>query len=663
MAYPVYEDNGGMATGTDAGAAASYPGTVNADDILIAVCTDEDGDTWTTPSGWTAIRSSNVSAFSTATFWKRATGSESGTETFNTQLTDGSVVTATIFRFSGCVTSGTPFEADTVWNSTVKTNTATIQDITTLDTERLCISFACQEDNTAHSGTTVYTTNAADLSTDVGNDARVTLYTTQKATAGAVGSDSVTNGGGTDFVATHTMALIPAPSSTDIDATLGTVTVADYNPAVKVDTAFTATAGAVTVAGYNPAVKVDTAFTATAGAVTVAGYNASVAVIVDVSATLGTVTVAGYNASVAVIVDVSATLGAVTVASYNPSLSSSTLVSADTGTGVVASLNPSVAVTRMVIQDDATNYVTYAGHNVEIGAIATAVSASLGAVTVAGYNPALSAGVEINVTGPGGGSGWEIGAYVYPSASVLIESLNAAINAGTGVSASLGTVTAAGYNATVDITSQNTNVDASLGAVAVGSFNPDITTDDDIGATLGQVVVAGLNPSIVTGASFGATLGQVSVASFNPSIETDTAFGTTLGQLAVAGFNPSIVAGISFGATLGQVSVASFNPSIKADTAFGTTFGQVVVGSHNPVIKTDAQVGASLGTIVVNGFNSNVDLYLVIRPVTQNIVIAPYKSNVSGERPEGYGNKVYGIGNNPIRDDVTEESIRIGEKI
>jgi hypothetical protein len=88
-----------------------------------------------------------------------------------------------------------------------------------------------------------------------------------------------------------------------------------------------------------------------------------------------------------------------------------------------------------------------------------------------------------------------------------------------------------------------------------------------------------------------------------------------------------------------------------------------VVGSHNPVIKTDVQVGASLGTIVVNGFNSNVDLDLVIRPVTQNIVIASYKSNVSGERPEGYGNRVYGIGNNPIRDDVTEESIRIGEKI
>jgi len=235
MAYPVYEDNGGMATGQDYAASASYPGTVNADDILIAVATDEDNDSFSTPSGWTVVDSLSHSNFSVYVFYKRAVGTESGSETFTSASNAGSLVTASIFRFSGCVSSGTPYEAGANWGIQ-SSLTATISDITTSGNDRLAISFACQEDNTTHSGTSTYT-SAADLSTDVGNDARVTLYTYQKATAGAVGSDTVTNGGVADYVCTFTMALKPV-SGTDVDATLGTVTVAGYAAVVGVGGAF-----------------------------------------------------------------------------------------------------------------------------------------------------------------------------------------------------------------------------------------------------------------------------------------------------------------------------------------------------------------------------------------------------------------------------------------
>ena len=46
MAYPVYEDNGGIAAGTGFSVTPSYPGTVDADDILLAMLGDADSDSF-----------------------------------------------------------------------------------------------------------------------------------------------------------------------------------------------------------------------------------------------------------------------------------------------------------------------------------------------------------------------------------------------------------------------------------------------------------------------------------------------------------------------------------------------------------------------------------------------------------------------------------------
>ena len=93
MAYPAYEDNGGIADGTDYAVAVPYPGTVNENDILLVCVLDADNDSFDVPSGWAKITedTSNAQA-SFAWYWKRATGSETGSETFTSVLNAGALV-------------------------------------------------------------------------------------------------------------------------------------------------------------------------------------------------------------------------------------------------------------------------------------------------------------------------------------------------------------------------------------------------------------------------------------------------------------------------------------------------------------------------------------------------------------------------------------------
>ena len=213
MAYPVYEGNGGIAAGSDAAVAVPYPGTINANDILIVIVGDADNDSFDVPSGWAKVGSHTTNTnFSSAWYWMRSpSGSESGTETFTSALSDGAVVAGVMLRFSGCVTTGDPYEAATSAGVTRSTS-ATISEIETLGAERLCCCLIGVEDNLGTSGGTNYS-EAMDVTTATGTDMGFSLFTYQKATAGVVSSETATVGGN-DYWSTYTFALKPPAGAT-----------------------------------------------------------------------------------------------------------------------------------------------------------------------------------------------------------------------------------------------------------------------------------------------------------------------------------------------------------------------------------------------------------------------------------------------------------------
>jgi hypothetical protein len=213
VAYPVYEDNGGIGASSDAAVDVPYPATVNENDILIVTVGDEDNDTFSTPSGWNAVDSfSAVSIFSSAWFWMRAAGTESGSETFTSASSDGSCVAGLMFRFSGCATGGDPYEANTSASDLAAplTDNPTVSEITTLGPERLCCCLPATEDNRTFSGGTNYSVVAQD-STAQGNDMAFGLATYQKAAAGVVSSETISIDQ-TEAWTTFTFALLPVPA-------------------------------------------------------------------------------------------------------------------------------------------------------------------------------------------------------------------------------------------------------------------------------------------------------------------------------------------------------------------------------------------------------------------------------------------------------------------
>jgi len=207
MAYPAYAESStivGVATAGTTGINVNYPATVNSDDILILYLNGKAAVTWDLPSGFTSI-----SGARRAIYWRRASGSESGTITCTNDNASSMSMYGIIYRFSGCATSGNPYEgyATTTGNST----TVDIPDLASATTgiERLCIcATSVNDDVTASDNATNYSqANTQRITT--GSDGSFHLYTYQQATAGKPGADSYTQTGGGDFFDSRTMALKP----------------------------------------------------------------------------------------------------------------------------------------------------------------------------------------------------------------------------------------------------------------------------------------------------------------------------------------------------------------------------------------------------------------------------------------------------------------------
>jgi hypothetical protein len=143
---PVFVTAVGSNFGTTRSPVIDYP-TATANHIwVLFITTDNTHDTnGTPPSGWTKLGSTTAGTDSSSSaFWKRATGSEGASETwtdiFSSNSSGGRAI---LMVYSGCVTTGSPFDDVVFEASGTSYSNPSIGITTTVPNVRLLAMFGC----------------------------------------------------------------------------------------------------------------------------------------------------------------------------------------------------------------------------------------------------------------------------------------------------------------------------------------------------------------------------------------------------------------------------------------------------------------------------------------------------------------------------------------
>lgn len=230
--FPVFEEAGaGNASAPGAGAQTldiAYPSTVNANDILILheyACAGTGNDSITLsglPGSFSEVnnyvKTSGTGRFSSRMSWLRASGSETGTVTIGVTFGPGAspaVLAGRMYRFSGVIATGTPYENANRTGVTSTTSTISQESITTVGSDRLCAHFlAIVNENISTSDFSGETGgNFAEALTEYGaspgEDVTLQMQTATMASTGTISGGSFTVSTSVSY-ARHVFALIPA---------------------------------------------------------------------------------------------------------------------------------------------------------------------------------------------------------------------------------------------------------------------------------------------------------------------------------------------------------------------------------------------------------------------------------------------------------------------
>lgn len=161
--------------GTTGSLTPSHPAGIQENDIVLLHAFFHEGTTtttgtWNTPTGFTLVRKQNLTVAGAkkgelALFWKRAVGGESGTVTVSRTGGTGNatVSTANMSVWSGCVTSGDPWEGLT--GITDETPPYAMS-VTTTAGGRVVVAWVFANDNVASTGQDANWTNVVAPYTD-----------------------------------------------------------------------------------------------------------------------------------------------------------------------------------------------------------------------------------------------------------------------------------------------------------------------------------------------------------------------------------------------------------------------------------------------------------------------------------------------------------------
>lgn len=211
---PTFFATGGAAGADDVDSITpEYPAGIEQDDILLLHVHLRDGlgsgqvDSIT--GGWTLV--DGVTLFDDCTaalYWKRADGTETGTETVTfSERIDVVPARAVISAWRGCVSTGTPYEGAT--HNTQFTTTAHVGSaVTTTGTNRRVVTFfGISTRNTTGSPTNGWDENY-ESNTTAGNDASENCNSIEAASAGSVSAVTRTQLLSSNNIS-FTLALIP----------------------------------------------------------------------------------------------------------------------------------------------------------------------------------------------------------------------------------------------------------------------------------------------------------------------------------------------------------------------------------------------------------------------------------------------------------------------
>jgi hypothetical protein len=175
MAIPSLRVAGTRADTNQASLSPSYPSGIVSGDIILLHAFFHEGTTTTTgvfsdPTGFTLVRRQNVTVSGAkkgelVLWWRRADGSESGTVSVTRSggTGNGTVTTANMTVWQGCVTTGDPWEGLTGASDESPPHTLSV---TTTSTDREAIVWVFANDNLAASGTDANWTNVIAPYTD-----------------------------------------------------------------------------------------------------------------------------------------------------------------------------------------------------------------------------------------------------------------------------------------------------------------------------------------------------------------------------------------------------------------------------------------------------------------------------------------------------------------
>lgn len=133
-------------------------------------------------------------------------------------------------------------------------------------------------------------------------------------------------------------------------------------------------------------------------------------------------------------------------------------------------------------------------------------------------------------------------------------------SSGTTVNADLGTATASGFTAGINL---NRTINSSLGTAVADGFTATISLGTTIAAALGTAVASGFDATISTGTTVAASLGTATASGFTATIWLGTTIAASLGTAVASGFDATILNGQVISASLGTAVADGFNASVS----------------------------------------------------------------------------------------------------
>lgn len=120
---------------------------------------------------------------------------------------------------------------------------------------------------------------------------------------------------------------------------------------------------------------------------------------------------------------------------------------------------------------------------------------------------------------------------------------DAGVNVNRTVAASLGTATASGFIATVG---QNTSIAASLGTAAALGYDAAVGTSTVVSAALGTAAALGYDAFVSNGSVISANLGTATALGYDATVGSSTTISASLGTAAALGYDADVSNGYGY---------------------------------------------------------------------------------------------------------------------